>query len=161
MDRIFLVGEFNYQIKRSFKVFFERLGITVSFSKEKPGSAAINFFKSYLTHFQAGNRSLYGVAFPETKTVLIKFPCSMPINMACEDRQGLINSNRLFLLVALHEYLHIKGLKHCNVPRCLMAKTKCDANKEESYCLSCLSLTKKAIPLCKKCRAKAGKFILL
>ncbi len=156
MEEIFLVGYFPQKIKESFQRFFKRLGIGVCFANEDPKKNVVTFFKSNLIGFRSENRSLYGLAFPETKTVLIKYPFSAPIHIECLGVNGLIKPMKLFPLVALHEYLHVKGLDHCKSTGCLMAKTSCKANNGGGYCLSCLSLSKKAVPLCKECKEKSG-----
>ncbi len=161
MERIFLVGEFSPKIKGYFKSFFERLGIFVIFTMNDPGKSRTAFFKSELRSFQAHNASLYGLAFPNENTALIRYPAQVEIKSSCLGLKGFTGPLRLFSLVALHEFLHLKGLDHCNSIGCLMARKSCKVNGTGGYCLSCLSLSKSNVPLCSKCREKAGVFIRL
>ena len=161
MEPVYLVGYFTPQIKRYFKGFFNRFGLSVHFAKEDPGQGKIVFFKSNMVKFQSGKKSMYGIAFPETKTALIKYPWPTDIKVRCLNFKGTTEPLRLFSLVALHEYLHLKGLAHCRNSGCLMAKLDCNANGTGGYCLPCLSLLKDPAPLCSHCKEKANLFLTL
>ena len=55
--------------------------------------------------------------------------------------------------VALHEFLHLLGLKHCNSHGCVMAFKLC--NHQLQYCLTCSHPCHNTV-LCKKCRGEVN-----
>lgn len=152
MVDVCFIGDFTTSVKKHLALLFKTIGITISFSKKDNRAAKVRIFEKVLIRFSGNNASLHGFASPETGVANIRYPWPLKIMDQCVNKEGKTNSLKHFGLIAVHEFLHIKGLNHCKTVGCLMAKTTCKKGEGTGYCLGCLSMRGEGVPLCPSCK---------
>jgi len=158
-NTIYFVGSLNEKIKSYTADFLKQYGLKIIFTDKPPmGNRKIFFLKHFVSPL-GNSASFYGLAFPSSQRAFVKFPNPKLLTSNCQKVSAYSDPLQLFSLTILHEFLHLKGMAHCQNKGCLMSKNNCKQGEGNGYCLSCLSVSKDREILCPSCAKEASKFI--
>jgi len=143
MNKVFVFGNISSIDLTAVNTFLFKFGVKLIVKQGLNKSRKEPYcFVQEGIHFDKNLAGYYGYSIPEKNLVLACFPPEETVSSTCfNTKNQVIDRQKLFCIILLHELMHIWGLKHCKEKKCLMSKNKCDASTD-GYCFKCLVLKK-------------------